>query len=163
DFDGIRAGTPLLADRKPWGRFTAPDMDRAGGIMLVLRRLLDAGLLKADAPTVTGRTIGEEARAARETAGQDVVRPLERPIATHGGLVILRGSLAPDGCGTKVAGHDTPTRTFTATGCDREVGPGELARRRATWRATEPRYKTGALAKYARLVGSAAEGAVTSA
>src|SRR6266852_2507260 len=84
DFDASSARTPLLADMKPWGRFTAPDMDRAGGIMLVLRRLQDAGLLKADAQTVTGRTIGEEARAARETADQQVVRPLERPLATHG-------------------------------------------------------------------------------
>ena len=264
DFDAISARTPLLADMKPWGRFTAPDLDRAGGIMLVLGRLLDAGLLKKDAHTVTGRTIGEEARAARETAGQEVVRPLDRPLATHGGLVILRGSLAPDGCVTKVAGHDTPTRTFTARVFDREEdafaaierkavrsgdilviryegpkgGPGmremlavtgalvgaglgdqvalvtdgrfsgathglavghvapeaqaggpialvadgdritidvadrridldvdepTLARRRAAWRPPEPRYRTGALAKYARLVGSAAEGAVTSA
>jgi dihydroxy-acid dehydratase len=247
---------------KPWGRFTAPDMDTAGGIMVVLKRLLDAGLLKKDALTVTGRTIGEEARAARETPGQEVVRPLATPLAPSGGLVILRGSLAPDGCVTKVAGHETPTRTYTAKVFDREEdafaaveakrvaagdivviryegpkgGPGmremlavtgalvgaglgdkvalvtdgrfsgathgivvghvapeaatggpiglvadgdritidvtrrridldvdaaELARRRAAWRAPEPRYRTGALAKYAKLVGSASEGAVT--
>ena len=262
DFDRISARTPLLADMKPWGRFTAPDMDKAGGIMLVLQRLLEAGLLKQDALTVTGRTIGEEARAARETPGQEVVRPLAKPLAASGGLVILRGSLAPDGCVTKVAGHDTPTRTYSATVFDREedafaaveekrvtagdivviryegpkggpgmremlavtgalvgaglgdtvalvtdgrfsgathgiavghvapeaaaggpialvqngdkitidvakrhidldVGAAELARRRAAWRAPEPPYRTGALAKYAKLVGSASEGAVT--
>ena len=262
DFDRISARTPLLADMKPWGRFTAPDMDKAGGIMLVLQRLLEAGLLEKDALTVTGRTIGEEARAARETPGQEVVRPLATPLAPSGGLVILRGSLAPDGCVTKVAGHDTPTRTYTAKVFDREEdafaaiedervaagdilviryegpkgGPGmremlavtgalvgaglgdkvalvtdgrfsgathgiavghvspeaaaggpiglvrngdkitidvakrridldvdvvELAERRSAWRAPEPRYRTGALAKYAKLVGSASEGAVT--
>jgi dihydroxy-acid dehydratase len=262
DFDRISARTPLLADMKPWGRFTAPDMDTAGGIMLVLQRLLDAGLLNKDAPTVTGRTIGEEARAARETAGQEVVRPLGEPLAPTGGLVILHGSLAPDGCVTKVAGHETPTRTYAAKVFDREedafaaieerrisagdivviryegpkggpgmremlavtgalvgaglgdtvalvtdgrfsgathgiavghvapeaasggpiglvadgdritidvakrridldVDPAELRYRRSVWRAPEPRYKTGALAKYARLVSSASEGAVT--
>ena len=262
DFDRVSARTPLLADMKPWGRFTGPDMDKAGGIMLVLQRLLDAGLLKKDAMTVTGRTIGEEARAARETPSQEVVRPLATPLAASGGLVILRGSLAPDGCVTKVAGHDTPTRTYTAKVFDREEdafaaveekriaagdivviryegpkgGPGmremlavtgalvgaglgdtvalvtdgrfsgathgiavghvapeaasggplglvkngdqitidvakrridldvdaaEIARRRTAWRAPEPRYRTGVLAKYAKLVGSASEGAVT--
>ncbi|MHB8631807.1 MAG: dihydroxy-acid dehydratase [Candidatus Limnocylindria bacterium] len=262
DFDRISARTPLLADMKPWGRFTAPDMDRAGGIMLVLRRLLDAGLLRPDVPTVTGRTIGAEASAARETDGQQVVRPLDHPLAPTGGLVILRGSLAPDGCVTKVAGHATPTRTYAARVFDREedafaaieraqIRPGDivviryegprggpgmremlavtgalvgaglgdavalvtdgrfsgathgiavghvapeaasggpialvadgdritidvanrridldvdeatLVRRRAAWRPPEPPYRTGALAKYARLVGSAADGAVT--
>ena len=262
DFDRISARTPLLADMKPWGRFTAPDMDKAGGIMLVMQRLLEAGLLKQEALTVTGRTIGEEARAAKETPGQEVVRPLLKPLATSGGLVILRGSLAPEGCVTKVAGHDTPTRTYTAKVFDREEdafaaieakavaagdiiviryegpkgGPGmremlavtgalvgaglgdsvalvtdgrfsgathgiavghvapeaasggpiglvrngdritidvaarridlevdgaELATRRAAWRAPEPGYRTGVLAKYAKLVSSASEGAVT--
>ncbi len=262
DFDTISARTPLLADMKPWGRFTGPDMDKAGGIMLVLQRLLEAGLLKKDALTVTGRTVGEEARAAKETPGQEVVRPLTTPLSTHGGLVILRGSLAPDGCVTKVAGHETPTTTYTARVFDREEdafaavrdkkivagdivviryegpkgGPGmremlavtgalvgaglgdkvalvtdgrfsgathgivvghvapeaaaggpiglvrdgdkitidvskrridlevqdaELATRRAAWRAPESRYQTGVLAKYAKLVSSASEGAVT--
>ncbi len=262
NFDTISARTPLLADMKPWGRFTGPDMDRAGGIMLVLQRLLEAGLLKKDALTVTGRTIGEEARAAKETPGQEVVRPLATPLSAHGGLVILRGSLAPDGCVTKVAGHETPTASYTARVFDREEdafaavedkkivagdivviryegpkgGPGmremlavtgalvgaglgdtvalvtdgrfsgathgivvghvapeaaaggpialvkdgdkitidvskrridlevqdaELAKRRAAWRAPESRYKTGVLAKYAKLVSSASEGAVT--
>ena len=262
DFDRISARTPLLADMKPWGRFTAPDMDKAGGIMLVLQRLLEAGLLKKDALTVTGRTIGEEARAARETPGQEVVRPLATPLAPSGGLVILRGSLAPDGCVTKVAGHSTPTRSYVAKVFDREEdafaaveekrivagdivviryegpkgGPGmremlavtgaivgaglgdsvalvtdgrfsgathgivvghvapeaasggpialvrdgdtitidvakrridlnvdgaELAERRSSWHAPQARYTRGALAKYAKLVGSASEGAVT--
>jgi dihydroxy-acid dehydratase len=237
-------------------------MDKAGGIMLVMQRLLEAGLLKKDALTVTGRTIGEEASAAKETPGQAVVRPLKEPLASSGGLVILRGSLAPDGCVTKVAGHDSPTRSYTAKVFDREEdafaavedkrivagdilviryegpkgGPGmremlavtgalvgaglgdkvalvtdgrfsgathgivvghvapeaatggpiglvkdgdritinvaerridldvdaaELAKRRAAWRAPETHYRTGVLAKYAKLVSSASEGAVT--
>ncbi len=120
DFDRISAKTPLLADMKPWGRFTAPDMYRAGGIMLVLRRLLDAKLLNADAMTVTGRTIGEEARAAKETKGQEVVRPLTNAIAPTGGMVILKGSLAPEGCVLKVAGHLMKPSRFTARVFDRE-------------------------------------------
>jgi dihydroxy-acid dehydratase len=120
DFDRISAKTPLLADMKPWGRFNAPDMDKAGGIMLVMQRLLDAKLLNADAMTVTGRTIGDEARAAKETSGQEVVRPLEKPIAKSGGMVILKGSLAPDGGVMKVAGHLMEARRFTARVFDRE-------------------------------------------
>ncbi|MEO8632302.1 MAG: dihydroxy-acid dehydratase [Chloroflexota bacterium] len=120
DFDRISAKTPLLADMKPWGRFTAPDMDKAGGIMLVLRRLLDAKLLNEDALTVTGKTIGEEARAAQETPGQEVVRPLANPLAASGGMVILKGSLAPDGGVAKVAGHLMEARRFTARVFDRE-------------------------------------------
>jgi dihydroxy-acid dehydratase len=120
DFDRISAKTPLLADMKPWGRFNAPDMDKAGGIMLVLQRLLDAKLLNADALTVTGRTIGVEARAAQETPGQEVVRPLAKPLAASGGMVILKGSLAPDGGVMKVAGHLMGARKFTARVFDRE-------------------------------------------
>jgi dihydroxy-acid dehydratase len=120
DFDRISAKTPLLADMKPWGRFNAPDMDRAGGIMLVLQRLLDAKLLNADAMTVTGRTIGDEARATKETPGQEVVRPLAKPLAPSGGMVILKGSLAPDGGVMKVAGHLMEARRFTARVFDRE-------------------------------------------
>jgi dihydroxy-acid dehydratase len=262
DFDRISARTPLLADMKPWGRFTAPDMYRAGGIQLVLKRLLDAGLLRADAMTVTGRTAGDEARAARETPGQGVVRPLATPLAKSGGMVILRGSLAPDGGVMKVAGHAMAAGQFTARVFDREEdafaavvdqrikagdcvviryegprgGPGmremlsvtgaivgsglsdsvalitdgrfsgathghvvghiapeaavggpiglvqdgdrisidpaarkldllvddaTLAERRKSWRAPAPNYTEGAMAKYARLVSSASEGAVT--
>ncbi len=120
DFDRISAKTPLLADMKPWGRFTAPDMDRAGGIMLVLRRLLDAKLLNEDALTVSGKTIGDEARAATETPGQEVVRPLAKPLAATGGMVILKGSLAPEGGVMKVAGHLMEARRFTARVFDRE-------------------------------------------
>ncbi len=117
DFDRVSARTPIWADMKPWGRFTAPDMHRAGGIRLVAKRLLDAGLLKKKALTVTGRTIGEEAADARETAGQKVVRPLKQPVKASGGLVILRGNLAPEGCVLKVAGQEAalfkgPARVF---------------------------------------------------
>jgi len=262
DFDRISRSTPLLADMKPWGHFNAPDLAAAGGIALVLQRLQTAGLLHADAPTVSGRTIGEEAAAAIERPGQTVVRRLDDPLAPSGGLVILRGSLAPDGAVMKVAGHDQPRRTFTARVFDREEeafaavsagtvragdmvvvryegprgGPGmremlgvtgaivgaglgdtvalitdgrfsgathgvtvghiapeaavggpialvvdgdqvtidvaarrldlevaadELARRRARWQEPTPAYRIGALAKYAKLVSSASDGAVT--
>jgi dihydroxy-acid dehydratase len=120
DFDRISAKTPLLADMKPWGRFNAPDMDKAGGIMLVMQRLLDAKLLNADAMTVTGRTIGDEARATKEAPGQEVVRPLAKPLAASGGMVILKGSLAPEGGVMKVAGHLMEARRFTARVFDRE-------------------------------------------
>ena len=264
DFQRISARTPLLADMKPWGRFTAVDLHRAGGIRLVLRRLAEAGLLNEGAPTVTGRTIGEEARAAVETAGQEVVKPLAAPIAAIGGLVILRGSLAPEGAVAKVSGHDGAAafrgraRVFDreedafgavdrgdvvagdvvviryegprggpgmremlgVTGAivgaglhtkvalvtdgrfsgathgfvvghvapeaalggplaavrdgdvividpargriDLEIPAAELRERLAAWKAPEPRYRSGVLAKYARLVSSASLGAVTS-
>ena len=102
---------------KPWGSYTAPEMHEAGGMGLVARRLLDAGLLNEKELTVTGRTIGDEARAARETPGQKVVRALNDPIKPEGGLVILRGNLAPDGCVAKVSGqkkdaHRGPARVF---------------------------------------------------
>jgi len=120
EFDRISRRTPLLADMKPWGRFTAPEMYEAGGMGVVARRLLDAGLLNADAMTVTGRTIGDEARAARETPGQQVVRSLSKPIAPHGGMVILRGNLAPEGCVAKVAGHEERVFRGTARVFERE-------------------------------------------
>jgi dihydroxy-acid dehydratase len=111
EFDAISRKTPLLADMKPWGRFTAPEMYAAGGMPLVARRLLDAGLLHDRELTVTGRTIGEEARAALEPAGQAVIRPLSAPLAPRGGMAILRGNLAPAGCVAKLAGHgDAPFR-----------------------------------------------------
>ncbi|MEA2309696.1 MAG: dihydroxy-acid dehydratase, partial [Thermoleophilaceae bacterium] len=97
DFDRISERTPLLADLKPSGRFVATDLYRAGGVRLVVRRLLEAGVLNADAPTVTGRTIGEEAADAEEAPGQEVIRPLDDPIKATGGLAILRGNLAPEG------------------------------------------------------------------
>jgi dihydroxy-acid dehydratase len=105
DFDKINRKVPLLADLKPGGRFTAADLYAAGGTTLVAKRLLDAGLLHSNQPTVTGRTIGEEAKAATETPKQQVLRPLADPIKRTGGLVILKGNLAPEGCVVKVAGH----------------------------------------------------------
>ncbi|MDE2059372.1 MAG: dihydroxy-acid dehydratase [candidate division NC10 bacterium] len=262
DFDRISRKTPLLADLKPWGRFTAPDMYMAGGMPLVAKRLLDAGILHADELTVTGKTIGEEAQAARETPGQDVIWPLRQPIKPTGGMVILRGNLAPDGCVAKVAGHERmvhrgPARVFNreedaftavkagkikagdvvviryegpkggpgmremlgVTGAlagaglldsvalmtdgrfsgathglmighiapeaavggpiaalrtgdivrldinkrrlDVELSAAELKRRLRTWKPPAPRYKSGVMAKYARVVSSASEGAVT--
>src|SRR5437867_5803152 len=117
EFDKISRKTPLLADMRPWGNYTAPEMHDAGGMAVVARRLLDAGLIDGDAPTVTGRTLGEEARAAKETAGQKVIRPLSNPIKPEGGLVILWGNLAPDGCVAKISGqkrdfHRGPARVF---------------------------------------------------
>jgi dihydroxy-acid dehydratase len=120
DFDRISRKTPLLANLKPWGRFTAPEMYQAGGMAVVAKRLLDAGLLHADEPTVTGKTIGAEARAAREEPGQQVIRPLDAPLKPTGGLAILRGSLAPAGCVIKLAGHERLTHRGPARVFDRE-------------------------------------------
>ncbi|MDQ3608008.1 MAG: dihydroxy-acid dehydratase [Actinomycetota bacterium] len=106
DFDAVSQRTPLLCDLKPGGRYVAADLYRAGGVPLVARRLLDAGLLHEGAMTVTGRTIGEHAREATETEGQQVVRPLEDPVKATGGLAILRGNLAPEGCVVKLSGHE---------------------------------------------------------
>jgi dihydroxy-acid dehydratase len=120
DFDKINRKVPLLADLKPGGRFTAADLFKAGGTTLVAKRLLDAGILHAGQPTVTGRTIGEEAKQAKETPGQQVLRPLSNPIKPTGGLVILKGNLAPEGCVVKVAGHSIMTFTGPAKVFDRE-------------------------------------------
>jgi dihydroxy-acid dehydratase len=264
DFDRISARVPLLADLKPGGRFVAVDLHRAGGTRLVANRLRAAGALHEDAITVSGKTIGEEAAAAVETAGQQVVRPVSAPLKPTGGLVILRGNLAPDGCVVKVAGHDFgtyrgPARVFEGEEAAFEAvqagrihagdvvvirhegpkgGPGmremlgvtgaivgaglgdsvalvtdgrfsgathglmaghvapeaasggpiaavrdgdiisfdlpartlevdisdeDLAARLRKYRPLPPRFTTGVMAKYARLVSSAAEGAVTSA
>ncbi len=114
DFDEISARTPLLCDLKPGGRFTAPDLYSAGGVPLVMKRLKDAGLLHEDTITVTGQTIGEIAQAATETPGQEVVRPLEQPISRNGGLAILHGNLAPDGCVVKLAGYERRKQTGPA-------------------------------------------------
>ncbi|MBI3314071.1 MAG: dihydroxy-acid dehydratase [Candidatus Omnitrophica bacterium] len=105
DFDRISSRTPLLGDLKPGGRFVASDLYEAGGFRLVAKRLLDADLLHRDVITVTGRTIGEEAQDALETHGQEVLRPLFNPLKPSGGLVILKGNLAPEGCVLKVAGE----------------------------------------------------------
>jgi dihydroxy-acid dehydratase len=262
DFDRISARVPLLADLKPSGRFVATDLHAAGGSPLVARRLLDAGILHASAKTVTGRSIGEEAKDARETPGQEVVRPIDRALKSSGGLVILRGSLAPDGAVMKISGanrleHRGPARVFDSeeaafdavqhqtitpgdvvviryegpsggpgmremlavTGAivgaglgdsvalvtdgrfsgatrgfmvghiapeasrggplaavrdgdtividvprrkiDLDVADNVIRQRLAEWRGPAPRYTSGVLAKYARLVSSAATGAVT--
>ena len=117
DFDRISEKTPLLGDLKPGGRFVAKDLYEAGGVGVLAKRLDEAGVLHRDAITVTGKTIGEEAEATQETPAQQVVRPLDDPIKPTGGLVILRGNLAPEGCVVKVAGeerrkHTGPARVF---------------------------------------------------
>ena len=104
DFETISHRTPLLSDLKPAGRFVAVDVHKAGGIPVLAKRLLDGGFADGSALTVTGRTFAEEAAEAHETPGQEVIRPLANPIKTSGGLVILRGTLAPDGCVIKVTG-----------------------------------------------------------
>jgi dihydroxy-acid dehydratase len=119
-FDRISARTPLLADLKPGGRFVAVDMHRAGGVGVVVQRLLAAGLLEGGARTVTGRTLADEAAEVKETPGQQVVRPLDRPLKASGGLVILKGNLAPEGCVLKVAGHERTSHRGPARVFDRE-------------------------------------------
>jgi dihydroxy-acid dehydratase len=260
EFDTVSAKTPILADLKPGGRFNAPDMFTAGGMRLLGKRLQEAGLLE-DGLTASGRNFFDEIREARETPKQEVIRPLANPIKKDGGLAILRGSLAPDGCVVKLSGHERvfhtgPARVFDSEeSCfaavqRREIKPGDvvviryegpkggpgmremlavtgalvgqglgpsvalvtdgrfsgathglmvghvapeaadggpialirdgdkitldvrarrldadanLDERRAQWKPPAPHYKTGVMAKYARLVSSASEGAITSA
>ena len=264
DFDRVNARVPVFADLKPGGRFVATDLYAAGGTRLVARRLLDAGVLHGDALTVTGRTIGQEAATAVETPGQQVIRQLASPLKPSGGLVILRGNLAPSGCVVKLSGHnrttfrgparvfDSEEEAFAAVQSGRIAagdaviiryegprgGPGmremlavtaaivgaglgdsvvlitdgrfsgathglmvghvapeaaiggpiaavhdgdtisldaqtrsitldvssnEIVARLAAWRPPVPRFASGVMAKYAQLVGSASEGAVTAA
>ncbi|MEX2081211.1 MAG: dihydroxy-acid dehydratase [Dehalococcoidia bacterium] len=120
DFDPISERTPLIGDLRPGGRYVALDMDRAGGTPLLAKRLLEAGKLHGDVMTVTGRTIAEEASNAIETPGQDVILPVERALKPTGGLVILRGNLAPEGCVIKVAGHERMTHRGPARVFERE-------------------------------------------
>jgi dihydroxy-acid dehydratase len=262
DFDRISDRTPLIADLKPGGRFVANDLYKAGGIQLVAKRLIDAGLVHRDTMTVTGKTIAEAAQMAKETPDQQVVRPITQPLKPTGGLVILKGNLAPEGCVVKVAGHERlihkgPARVFDreedafhavqqgeikdndvvviryegpkggpgmremlgvtaalvgaglgdsvalltdgrfsgathglmaghvapeaahggpiaalrdgdtivfdikARRLDVEISDQEMKSRLSRWQAPAPRYKTGVMAKYAKLVSSASEGAVT--
>jgi dihydroxy-acid dehydratase len=260
DFDEISAKTPILADLKPGGRFTAPDMYRAGGMRVLGQRLQQAGLLK-DGITASGRKLFAEISDVAETAGQEVMRPLASPMKPHGGLAILHGSIAPEGCVVKLSGHERvlhtgPARVFDSEetcfaavqkreiksgdvvviryegpkggpgmremlavtgalvgqGLDSSIalitdgrfsgathglmvghvapeaangGPiallrdgdiitldvkarrldvqGDIESRRAQWKPPAPHYKTGVMAKYAKLVSSASQGAVTSA
>jgi dihydroxy-acid dehydratase len=120
DFDRISARTPLIADLKPGGRFVANDLYQAGGIPLVAKRLIDAGLIHGDTITVSGKTIAESAQMTQESAGQEVVRSISRPLKSTGGLVILKGNLAPEGCVVKVAGHERMIHKGPARVFDRE-------------------------------------------
>ncbi len=137
DFDHISSRTPLICELKPAGRFIATDLHESGGIPLVAQRLHEAKLLHSDALTVTGKTIGEEAKAAKETPGQEVVRPLSNPIKATGGMMILKGNLAPEGCVVKLVGHkklffEGPARVFDSeedafAGVeDRTIQPGDV-------------------------------------
>ncbi len=117
DFQVISSRTPLIVDLKPAGRFVAVDVDRAGGMAVIAKRLVDGGFVDGSVMTVTGRTFAEEAADAKETPGQEVIRPLSNPIKSSGGLVILKGNLAPEGCVIKVTGLDRkeqrgPARVF---------------------------------------------------
>lgn len=117
DFQTISQRTPLLVDLMPGGKYVALDVDKAGGWPVVAQRMVDGGYVHKDTMTVTGKTFAEEASAAKETPGQDVIRPLDKPIKKTGGLVILKGNLAPEGCVIKVAGtnrnhHQGPARLF---------------------------------------------------
>jgi dihydroxy-acid dehydratase len=138
EFGAIADRTPVVADLQPGGRFVASDLYDAGGVSLVMRELLKRpGLLHGDEATVDGRTIAEIAASATETAGQQVVVPIERPLKATGGLAILRGSLAPDGCVVKLAGHERrlhrgPARVFESESeCyaavrDQRIVPGDV-------------------------------------
>ena len=120
DFDRVSRKTPIIADLKPGGRFVATDLFAAGGTALIAKRMIEAGLLKPEALTVTGKTIGQEADAAKETPKQEVVRGAKNPLKPTGGLVILKGNLAPEGAVIKVAGHNITTFRGTARVFDNE-------------------------------------------
>jgi dihydroxy-acid dehydratase len=137
DFERISRATPLYADLKPGGRFVATDLFAAGGVPVILRRLSEKGILHEDAPTVTGKTIGEVAAEATEAPGQEVVRALEDPLKPEGGLAILGGNLAPDGAVVKLAGTERtqqtgPARVFESEEeCfravrDQQINPGDI-------------------------------------
>src|SRR5579863_1984614 len=136
EFDRISAKTPLIADLKPFGRFAAPDMFNAGGMRLLAKRLREAGLLQ-DGPTVSGKSLFEEIESASESKGQEVLRPLWNPLKKDGGLAILYGSLAPEGCVVKLAGHERllhrgPARVFDSEEASfeavqqRKIQPGDV-------------------------------------
>jgi len=120
DFDTISKRTPIMADLRPGGKYVALDVDRAGGIQLIAKRMIEAKLLHENARTVTGRTLGEEVASAVETPGQLVITTADKPFSPTGGLVILRGNLAPDGAVVKMAGHERPYHKGPARLFDRE-------------------------------------------
>jgi dihydroxy-acid dehydratase len=120
DFQTISNRTPLFVDLKPGGRFVAVDVDLAGGIPVIAKRLMDGGYVDSSVMTCTGKTFAEEALLAVETPGQEVIRPLDQPLKATGGLAILRGSLAPDGCVIKLAGHTKKQHRGPARVFDRE-------------------------------------------
>ncbi len=133
DFDEISRRTPIIADLRPGGKYVALDVDRAGGIQLIAKRMVEANLVHAGAQTITGRSLGEEAASAVETPGQVVISTSEAPFKPSGGLVILRGNLAPDGAVAKIAGHERPYHRGPARVFDREedamraIGSGKIA------------------------------------
>ena len=120
DFDAISSRTPLLADMKPWGKYTAVDLYQAGGSALLVRRLLEAGLLRKGQMTTSLKSLEEEAESTQERPGQDVVHALSDPIKSTGGLIILKGNLAPEGCVLKASGHEKPHHRGPARVFDRE-------------------------------------------
>jgi dihydroxy-acid dehydratase len=129
EFDQISAKTPVIADLKPGGRFTAPDMFHAGGMRLLAKRLQESGLLH-DGKTASGRNLFDEIRDAAETPSQEVLRPLSNPLKKDGGFAILRGSLAPDGCVVKLAGHERLLHTGPARVFDSEEAAFEAVQQR---------------------------------
>ncbi len=163
EFEAISERTPLLCDLQPGGKYVATELYEAGGVPLVLARLKQAGILNADAPTVTGATIGEAADEARETAGQKVVRPLSDPIKATGGFAILHGNVAPDGCVVKLSGHERrkhvgPARVFDGEEAAmtavlaHEIEPGDVVVIRAEGPAGGPGMRE-MLAVTAAIVG----------
>ncbi len=120
DFQELSNRTPLLADLKPAGKYTAVDVDKAGGIPVIAKRLHEGGYADSKAMTITGKTFGEQAELAHETPGQDVIRSLNNPLKKSGGIVILKGSLAPEGCVIKVTGLDRKSQTGPARVFDSE-------------------------------------------
>jgi dihydroxy-acid dehydratase len=136
-FDRIAERTPIVADIKPGGRFVATDLHAAGGVALVARELLRSGLVHGDAPNVDGRSLAQVASAVVETPGQEVVVPIDRPLKASGGLAVLRGNLAPEGCVVKLAGHERlehrgPARVFDSEeACfaavkAKQIAPGDV-------------------------------------
>ena len=171
EFDAISERTPLIADMKPWGRFTAVDLYKAGGTALLAKRLLDAGLLHKGQITASLKTLDEEAESAHEQAGQEVIRSVADPIKKTGGLIILKGNLTPEGCVLKASGHEKPYHKGPARVFDREEdamenwcfheGPNQKGRVWSSFANEGPRWRTCGMREMSRsgtaaLVGIAA-------